>query len=88
MLFKRKKLDMLEQKKKSLNTYIKQFDIAVSVVTTLIDTLTEANSNIDSTIADITDYQKELENTAEGLRSAKLKNEKVIHNFGALLNIE
>lgn len=89
MLFQRKrKLDMLEQKRKSLNTYVKQFDIAVSAVTTLLNTLTEANEGIDDTVAEITAYQRELEDTATGLLNAKAKNEKVIKNFSALLDVE
>lgn len=80
--------DMLELKKKNLNTYAAQFDDAVSAVTGIIDTLTTASSNIDKTIAEIDDYQKELSETAQGLRNTKAKNDRVVQNFKALLAVE
>lgn len=85
---KRKAQDMLELKKKNLNTYATQFDNAVSAVTGIIDTLTTASSNIDKTIAEIDDYQKELSETAQGLRNTKAKNDRVVQNFKALLAVE
>lgn len=86
MLFKsRRAQDMLEQKKKSLNTYTAQFNTAVSAVTGIIDTLTQTSSNIEQTIAEINEYQKELDATTKGLRETKDKNDKVIKNFRALL---
>ena len=81
----RKAQDMLEQKKKSLNTYTAQFNIAVSAVTGIIDTLTQTSSNIEQTIAEINEHQKELDTTTKGLRETKDKNDKVIKNFRALL---
>lgn len=85
---KRKAQDMLELKKKNLNTYATQFDNAVSAVTGIIDTLTTASLNIDKTIAEIDDYQKELSETAQGLRNTKAKNDRVVQNFKALLAVE
>ena len=86
MLFKRRRAqDMLEQKKKSLNTYTAQFNTAVSAVTGIIDTLTQTSSNIEQTIAEINEYHKELDATTKGLRETKDKNDKVIKNFRALL---
>lgn len=85
---KRKAQDMLEPKKKNLNTYATQFDNAVSAVTGIIDTLTTASLNIDKTIAEIDDYQKELSETAQGLRNTKAKNDRVVQNFKALLAVE
>lgn len=86
-MFKNKKSvhDMLEQKKRSLNTYNTQFNMAVSVVTGVIDTLTQTSSNIEQTIAEISEYQKELDVTTKGLRETKDKNDRVIKNFRALL---
>ena len=80
--------DMLELKKKNLNTYATQFDNAVSAVTGIIDTLTTASLNTDKTIAEIDDYQKELSETAQGLRNTKAKNDRVVQNFKALLAVE
>lgn len=86
MLLKRKRVqDMLEQKKKSLNTYTMQFDMAVSAVTGIIDALTQTSSSIEQTIAEINEYQKELDAPAQGLKCTKDKNDKVIKNFRALL---
>lgn len=87
MLFNKNKnaLDMLEQKKQKLNTYSNIFTNAVSIVNTVIDTLTNANSDIEQTIAEINEYQQELSNTAKGLQESKDKNEKVIKNFKALI---
>ena len=81
----RRAQDMLEQKKKSLNIYTAQFNTAVSAVTGIIDTLTQTSSNIEQTIAEINEYQKELDATTKGLRETKDKNDKVIKNFRALL---
>lgn len=85
MFRKRKAQDMLEQKKKLLNTYTAQFNTAVSAVTGIIDTLTQTSSNIEQTIAEINEYQKELDTTTAELHETKDKNDKVIKNFRALL---
>lgn len=85
-MFKGKKAhDMLEQKKRNLNTYVEEYEGAVSAVTDIIDTLTRTSSNIEQTIAEINEYQQELNDTAEKLQKAKSKNDKVIKNFEALL---
>lgn len=85
-LFHRKNAhDVLEQKKKKLNTYVEQFDTAVSIITNTIDVLTSTSSNIEQTIVEIDEYQNELNNTTKDLRAAKEKNDKVIKNFKALL---
>lgn len=90
MLFKghNSKQNMLEQKTKSLNTYVKQFNKAVSLVTSVVDKLTRANEGIERTVAEIEDYQKALDNTITGLTEAKSKNERVIENFNALLALD
>lgn len=90
MLFKSRnsKRNMLARKNKSLNTYVKQFNKAVSAVTSVVDKLTRANEGIEQTVAEIKDYQKALDHTASGLLAAKSKNEKVIKNFSALLDVE
>lgn len=86
MLFKQNKVqDMLEQKKKTLDTYTMQFNTAVFAVTEIIDVLTQANSGIEQTIAEIDEYQKKLDETTKGLREAKEKNSKVVSNFRALI---
>ena len=77
--------DMLEQKRKNLNTYVTQFNEAISAVTDIIDTLTSTSSNIEKTIEEINEYQNELSNTTKELNIAKEKNDKVIKNFKALI---
>lgn len=88
MLFKSRnsRHNILEQKTKSLNTYVKQFNKAVSSVTSVVDKLTCANEGIERTVAEIKDYQQALDNTALGPMEAKSRNERVIENFNALLS--
>lgn len=88
LLKKQRRLDMLEQKREQVDTYVEQFNTAVSAVTTLLNTLTTANEDIDNTVSEIVAYQKELEKTAADLLNAKAKNETVIKNFGALIDTE
>ena len=80
--------NILAQKTKSLNTYVKQFNKAVSSVTAVVDRLTCANEGIERTVAEIKDYQQALDNTTAGLMEAKSKNERVIKNFNALLSLD
>lgn len=79
--------DVLAQKKNRLNAYVAQFDKAVSLTTDTIDNLGVINGNINSTIQEIDEYQQELAATRTGLAEAKERNDKVIANFQALLNI-
>ena len=84
----KKKLDVLAQKKAELNTYVAQFEGAISMVTSTIDSLGAINENINAKIREIDDYEAELAKTKEGLAGAKSKNERVIKNFSALLNVD
>lgn len=79
--------DVLAQKKNRLNAYVAQFDKAVSLITDAIDNLGVINRNINDTIQEIDDYQRELAETKDGLTVAREKNERVIANFQALLNV-
>jgi len=79
--------DVLAQNKNRLNAYVAQFDKAVSLITDTIDNLGVINGNINSTIQEIDEYQQELAATRTGLAEAKERNDKVIANFQALLNI-
>lgn len=80
-------VDVLAQKRNRLNSYVAQFDKAVSLITDTIDNLGVINGNINSTIQEIDEYQQELAATRTGLAEAKERNDKVIANFQALLNI-
>lgn len=80
--------DVLEQKRKALASYTSQFDKAVSLVTSTIDSLNALDANIQKTIGEIDDYQKELDATKDGLVAAQSKNQRVIDNFKSLLAVE
>lgn len=79
--------DVLAQKKSRLDSYNAQFDKAVSLITGTIDNLGVISKNISDTIQEIDDYQRELAETKDGLTVAREKNERVIANFQALLNV-
>ena len=79
--------DVLAQKKSRLDSYNAQFDKAVSLITDTIDNLGVISNNISDTIQEIDDYQRELAETKDGLTVAREKNERVIANFQALLNV-
>lgn len=79
--------DVLAQKRNRLNSYVAQFDKAVSLITDTIDNLGVINGNINSTIQEIDEYQQELAATRTGLAEAKERNDKVIANFQALLSV-
>ena len=83
-----KKKDVLSQKRAELNTYINQFNSAISMVTNTIASLSSINDGIAQKIKEIDEYQAELDTTKTGLVIAKDQNERVIQNFNALLNIE
>lgn len=83
-----KKKDVLAQKKAELNTYVKMFNSAVSVVTNAVANLSSINNGISEKIKEIEEYQAELNNTMSGLVEARNQNDRVIKNFNALLNIE
>ena len=81
MVFRKNTLDILHKKQAQLANYTTQFDNAVALVTSTINSLDEINAGITETIREIEDYQQELEATRAGLNDAKAKNSKVIANF-------
>lgn len=84
-MIKRKSKDVLAQKRQRLNTYSKKYDSAVSLVTGIIDILTQTSADIEDTIREIDEYTNELACTAGELQRTKEKNDKVIKNFRALI---
>lgn len=88
MVFRKNTLDILHKKQAQLANYTTQFDNAVALVTSTINSLDEINAGITETIREIEDYQQELEATRAGLNDAKAKNSKVIANFRALLCVD
>ncbi len=80
--------DVLKQKRKALASYTSQFDNAVSLVTSTIDSLNALDENIKRTIGEIDEYQNELNSTKDDLVAAQSKNQRVIDNFKSLLALE
>lgn len=80
--------DILDQKRNRLNSYNQQFERAVSLITDTIDNLGVINQNIEQTMREIDDYERELATTKEGLVATKAKNDRVIHNFQSLLAVD
>ena len=60
---------------------------AVAVVTGTINNLKEINENISEKIKEIEEYQTELARTRNGLDDTRLKNEQIIKNFSALIEV-
>lgn len=85
---KKKAVDVLQTKNAELNAYIVQFDNAVSIVNNTVNSLEKISDGIKDKIQEIDDYQSELAKTREGLDNARIKNDKVIRNFKALLCVE
>jgi hypothetical protein len=85
---KRATADVLAQKQQQLDSYISQCNNAVGLIVGTIDRLGVANESIEATIAEIEDYQAKLGATKVGLAETKLKNERIISNFKALVCAE
>lgn len=83
-----KKVDVLAQKQAELNTYMGQANAAISLVTNTVSNLSAINEKIDAKIREIDEYQAGLAATKTGLTDARTKNERIIKNFNALLNVE
>lgn len=79
--------NMLAQKRRKLDSYTAKFDKAINLITGTIRKLGAINEGIEETIHDIEAYQQELTETKTGLIEARQKNDKVIANFQALLNV-
>jgi len=77
--------DILQIKQSQLDTYVAQYDTAVSLVTGTIEQLGIISQGIATTISEIDEYQKQLENTKADLAATKAKNDRVVANFRALL---
>lgn len=83
-----KKVDVLAKKQAELNTYVGQANAAISLVTSTVASLGAINENIDAKIREIDEHQAGLAATKSGLTDAKTKNERIIKNFNALLDVE
>lgn len=83
----KKNTDVLAQKQAELNTYIDKANAAISLVTNTVASLGAINEGIDAKIREIDEYQAGLAATKSGLTDTKTKNERIIKNLNALLNV-
>ena len=83
-----KRKDILSKKQEELAGVVAAFEIAVSVVSNVVKNLSDLNTQIDTEIQEIDEYQKELQSTRDSLASAKSKNERIMQNFNGLLSTE
>lgn len=81
-------VDDLAKKREQLQLFRGQFDATVAMVTNTIGDLDLLNKDIDKTLEEIEDYQKNLEGLRLEMVDTKIKNEKVVQNFKTLLAIE
>lgn len=79
--------DVLQQKQKKLVDCKTQFDAATSVVTSAVKNINTINAEIQTTIQEIEEYQSQLDETKAGLKDTQKKNERIIKNFNALLDV-
>lgn len=77
--------DVLEQKKRELDACTYQYDSAVSLVTSTVQSLKVLGEDIDNKIREIEEYNSRLMETREEYIKMKAKNDKVAANFSALL---
>lgn len=84
---KQQQKDVLTAKRERLAVHTAQFESAVSLVTSTIDKLRAINEEINGEIQQIEDYQAELSMTRQNLDEAKGKNDRIIKNFSALLEV-
>lgn len=75
------------KKNEELKQFVERYDSAVAVVTGTINNLKEINENISEKIKEIEEYQTELARTRNGLDDTRLKNEQIIKNFSALIEV-
>ncbi len=79
--------DVLQQKQKELADCQKQFGAAISLVTSTVNSLSQINDDIEVKVREIEEYQSQLNTTKAGLKDTKNKNERIIKNFNALLEV-
>lgn len=83
-----KRKDILAKKQEELAGVVAMFETAVSVVSGVVKNLSDLNTQIDTEIQEIDEYQKELSSTRDSLASARSKNERIMQNFNSLLSTE
>lgn len=81
----KREFDVLNQKKKELNSYIQQYDRSVLSITGIITNLEEINKGIDDKVAEITEYEEKLQYEKIRFKDTKDKNAIVLKNLKALI---
>lgn len=81
----KKKMDIIDQKKLELDTYVAQYNSAISIVTSTIEDLGTISQRMADKIGEIEAYQRDLDATKAGLAEAKAKNDRVMENFKRLV---
>ena len=80
--------DILSSKRRKLASCQGAFDLAVTTINQMISNLDLINHEIAENVAEIENYQRDLDVTKDDLNETKRRNEQVIRNFQALLNVE
>ena len=83
-----KKNDILGAKRQKLANCHETFDAAVITINQMIARLKFLNDEITENVEEIENYQRDLDTTKADLNDTKRRNEQVIRNFQALLNVE
>lgn len=80
--------DILLEKQGEAERLSRQANEAVDLVTRTISNLEDINRQLDSGMAEIDAYTKELSTTRAGLYDQRNKNATIISNFSKLLGVE
>ena len=81
------KKDTLQEKQTALVRLQSKSNQALDIVTSTINNLTTVNDEIDSTIAEISELQTQLQTVQNDLNSTKDRNSKVVEKFKSLIEV-
>ena len=82
-----KTIDILSQKKSTLNRLKVEADMAIGIVTSTISNLELINQEYDDTVAEIDNYMAQLAETRESMNKNRKYNTAIIANFSKLLEV-
>ena len=80
-------VNTIQEKQTALKRLQTKSNQALDLVTTTINNLTTVNAEIDSTIADITELQSQLQNVQNDLATTKDRNSRVVEKFKNLIEV-
>ena len=83
-----KTIDVLSQKKSTLNRLKAEADMAIGIVTSTISNLELINQEYDDTVAEIDSYMAQLAETRESMNKNRKYNTAIIANFSKLLEVD